>query len=64
MIAVALMSVIQRTDETRTFAATADANISIAGFAFVNSSVTTQGRRADISARNENLSAGLEDHRN
>ena len=35
--------VIQLTDETRTFAATADANISIAGFAFVNSSVTEQG---------------------
>jgi hypothetical protein len=42
------LSVIQLTDETRTFAATADANISIAGFVFVNSSVTAQGRRADL----------------
>jgi hypothetical protein len=40
--------VIQLTDETWTFAATADANISIAGFAFVNSSVTEQGWRADL----------------
>jgi len=38
----------QLTDATRAIAAGADANISIAGFAFVNSSVTAQGRRADL----------------
>jgi hypothetical protein len=48
MIAVALIPAMQLTDVTRAIAATADANISIAGFAFVNSSVTAQGRRADL----------------
>lgn len=46
----------QLTDATRAIAAAADANISIVGFAFVNSSVTAQGRRAEPPARNENLS--------
>lgn len=48
MIAVALISPVQLTEARRAIAATADANISIAGFAFVNSSVTAQGRRADL----------------
>jgi len=49
MIAVALIPAMQLTDVTRAIAATADANISIAGFAFVNCSVTEQGqRRADL----------------
>ena len=48
MTAVALISLMQLTDATRAIAAGADANISIAGFAFVNSSVTAQGRRADL----------------
>jgi hypothetical protein len=48
MIAVALISLVQLADATRTIAASADANVSIAGFAFVNSSVTAQGRRADL----------------
>jgi hypothetical protein len=54
----------QLTDATRAIAAAADANISIVGFAFVNSSVTAQGRRAEPPARNENLSARLKDYRN
>jgi hypothetical protein len=56
MTAVALISLMQLTDATRAIAAAADANISIVGFAFVNSSVTAQGRRAEPPARNENLS--------
>jgi hypothetical protein len=49
MIAVTLcISLMQLMDATRAFAATSDANISIVGFAFVNSSVTAQGRRADL----------------
>ena len=48
MIAVALISLMQLADATRAIAAAADANISIAGFAFVNSSVTVQGRRAKV----------------
>jgi hypothetical protein len=51
-------------DATGVIAATADTNISIAGFVFVNSSVTAQGLASGPSARNENLSAGLEDHPN
>jgi hypothetical protein len=48
MIAVAVMSIMHLSEATQVTASTADANISIAGFAFVNSSVTAQGRRADL----------------
>lgn len=48
MIAVALVLLVQLADAARSFAASADANVSIAGFAFVNGSVTAQGRRANL----------------
>jgi hypothetical protein len=47
-LAVALISLAHLVDATPSIAASADANVAIAGFAFVNSSVTAQGRRADL----------------
>ena len=54
----------QVSDATRSFAASADANASLTGFAFVDGSVTGQGSRAKLPSRNENLSAGFDDHGN
>ncbi len=47
----------QVSDATRSFSASADANASLTGFAFVDGSVTGQGSRAK-------LPAGIDDHRN
>ena len=48
IILIALLSLMQLPDATRAFAASADANASLAGFAFVGSGVTAQGRRANL----------------
>jgi hypothetical protein len=48
MVAIALLSLMQLPDATRCIAASADANASLTGFAFVDSSVTSQGSRAKL----------------
>ncbi len=50
MIALMLLLLVQMPDATRSFAASADGNASLTGFAFVSSSVTAQGRRANLPA--------------
>ena len=50
LILIALLSLMQLSVATPSFAASADANVSLTGFAFVGSGVTAQGRRAKLPA--------------
>jgi hypothetical protein len=48
IILAGLLSLMQLPSATPSIAASSDANVSIAGFAFVGSGVTAQGRRANL----------------